>query len=88
MKNYGIDLCDLLLLNFFIRPKPAPELAGDHVGLTEKEIRAKYRDIIVLPGLRPDERLLEIRLADATLTCRINASHICEKAYLFMDEEV
>lgn len=87
MKNYGIDLCDLLLLNFFIRPNPAPELAGDHVGLTEKEIRDKYQEVNVLPGLHTEEQLLEIRLADATLTCRINASHICEKAYLFTDDE-
>lgn len=87
MKNNGIDLCDLLLLNFFIRPNPAPELVRDHVGLTEKEIRDKYREIHVLPGLHTHEQLFEIRLADATLTCRINASHVCEKAYLFTDDE-
>lgn len=87
MKNYGFDLCDLLLLNFFIRPNPAPELVRDHVGLTEKEIRDRYPEITVLPGLHTNEQLLEIRLADATLTCRINASHICELAYLFTDKE-
>lgn len=87
MKNYGLDLCDLLLLNFFVRPLPAYQIVADYVGLTEKEIRDKHTEVNELAGEVRNESLLEIRLPEATLTCILNACRICKSAFLFMDQE-
>lgn len=87
MKNYGLDLCDLLLLNFFVRPFPSYQTVPDYVGLTEKEIRNRHQEVNELAGGFCDESLLEIRLPKATLTCILNAYRVCKSAFLFRDQE-
>lgn len=87
MKNYGLDLCDLLLLNFFVRPLPTYQMVSDYVGLTEKEIRDKHKEVNELTGGFRNESLLEIRLPEATLTCILNACRICKSAFLFTDQD-
>lgn len=85
MKKDGLDLCDVLLLNFFVRPMPDFEKKPEYVGMTEKELREKYTDVHVLSGRTANDLLLEIRLPEATLTCIMNACRICKRAFLFPD---
>lgn len=87
MKNYELDICDLLLLNFFVRPLPTYQMVPDYVGLTEKEIRNKHQEVNELVGGYCDQALLEIRLPGATLTCILNAYRVCKRAILFRDQE-
>lgn len=87
MKNYKLDICDLLLLNFFVRPLPTYQMVPDYVGLTEKEIRNRHQEVNELAGGCDNEALLEIRLPVATLTCILNKYRVCKRAFLFRDEE-
>lgn len=81
----SLDLCDLLMLQFYVNPSLIYETNSGYIGLSEEEIRNRHTNVTKLEGIHENETLLEIRLSDGTLTCVMNANNICLKSYLFTD---
>ena len=70
----------------YFRPVPLPITAEECIGLTFNEVvklHLKYN--IAKPEKKKPDLLIEIRLSEATLICRIQGD-ICTEAYLQTDD--
>lgn len=81
------NLSDLLVLYIMNQPLPPYEPISDCYGLSEMDIRNKYKDLNVLPGVQPGEKIIEARTSGKTLSFRIE-NGLCLAGYCFKDREI
>lgn len=80
------DLSTLLALAFMSQPFPSCTPIRKSYGLSESDIRKKYKDVKVLPGIRKGEEIIEIRVPGKTLSFQLQ-NGLCIAAYSFNDSD-
>ena len=55
-------------------------------GLSEMDIKNKYKSVNVLPGVRPGEEIIEVRTPGRTVSFRM-LNGLCLAGYAFDDKE-
>lgn len=80
------NLSKLLALNFLSQPLPTCVTISDCCGLSEMEIKNRYKSLNVLPGTRPGEAIIEARDTGKTLSFRMQ-NGLCLAGYCFDDKE-
>lgn len=76
----------LLALTFMSQQVPTYVTVPDCCGLSETDIRNKYKNVNVLPGVRPGEEIIEARTLGRTISFRM-FNGLCLAGYAFEDRE-
>jgi hypothetical protein len=80
------NLSKLLALNFLSQPLPTCVTVSDCCGLSEMDIRNRYKSLNVLPGVHPGEQIIEARTTGKTISFRM-LNGLCLAGYCFEDRE-
>lgn len=82
----ALNFSNLLALTFMSQPLPTCETVPDCCGLSETDIRNKYKSLNVLPGAFPGEEIIEARTTGKTISFRM-LNGLCLGGYCFEDED-
>jgi len=82
----ALDFSKLLALTYVSQPLPTCATVPDCCGLSETDIRNKYKSLNVLPGVRPGEEIIEARTTGKTISFRMQ-NGLCLGGYCFDDKE-
>ncbi|WP_455671514.1 hypothetical protein [Phocaeicola sp.] len=80
------NLSALLALTFMSQPLPTCTLIPKSRGLSETDIKKRYKEVNVLPGIRQREKVIEARVSGRTLSFQLRDG-LCIAAYCFDDRD-
>lgn len=82
----AVNLSKMLALTIMSRQVPTYVAVPDCCGLSEMDIKNKYKSVNVLPGVRPGEEIIEVRTPGRTVSFRM-LNGLCLAGYAFDDRE-
>lgn len=80
------DLSALLALTLMSQPLPTCTFIPKSRGLSETNIKERYKEVKVLPGIRQSEKVIEARVSGKTLSFQLRDG-LCVAAYCFDDRD-
>lgn len=80
------NLSALLALTIMSQPLPTCTRIPKSRGLSETDIKKRYKEVNVLPGTRQGEEIIEARASGKTLSFQLRDG-LCVAAYCFDDRD-